>query len=139
VVVFGFFSGMFFGPAPAQDSDKVTYPFLGPFTGMMSSVLTAIHSILIKAAIEVLQGKTMDLVWYNNSLSAIGLLPLVLLTGEWQEAVLLFTSAAEDGADQYSPLHTFIVGSIITGIFGYILLSQSIEIMLNCGVASSLT
>jgi GDP-fucose transporter C1 len=39
------------------------------------------HAIIIKKSLEVVDDKAMDLVYYNNVLSAWLLLPFVLLSG----------------------------------------------------------
>ena len=49
--------------------------------GIISSFTTALHAIIIKKSITVVDGKTMDLVYYNNVLSACLLTPFVLLSG----------------------------------------------------------
>ena len=56
----------------------------------------------------------MDLVYYNNLLSAILLSPLVFLSGEWETVLIM---AAEGGQQ----IKTFIGGAIITGIFGFLI------------------
>lgn len=56
----------------------------------------------------------MDLVYYNNLLSAIFLFPLVYLSGE---SVTVLEMVAIGG----TPLKTFLTGATITGVFGFLI------------------
>lgn len=56
----------------------------------------------------------MDLVYYNNLLSAVLLAPLVFLSGE-------STTVLEMVALGGPPLKTFITGATITGLFGFLI------------------
>lgn len=56
----------------------------------------------------------MDLVYYNNLLSAVLLSPLVLLSGESSIVVDMFLQGG-------STLNTFIGGAVITGVFGFLI------------------
>ncbi|TPX31628.1 hypothetical protein SeMB42_g07728 [Synchytrium endobioticum] len=112
----------------------------GVFWGLASSVTTAYHSIVIKSSLDVVRGSTMDLVWYNNVLSAVGLVPLVILGGEvptlyglaadavagsWSigdadgDTVGLQTSALEPIGGH--GLQVLLWGGFMTGIFGFLI------------------
>lgn len=120
IVFFGFMSGMFLNSGDgAVSGAAATYPVLGPFSGLVSSLTTAVHAVVIKNALDVVGGRTMDLVWWNNVLSAGALAPLVLLTGELGSAMSLFSADATESSA--SAIHTFIWGSIITGFFGFLI------------------
>ncbi|KAJ3066018.1 hypothetical protein HK102_007751, partial [Quaeritorhiza haematococci] len=54
----------------------------GILFGIFSSLTTAFHAIIIKDSLDVVRGKTLDLVYYNNLLSAVGLFPIMLFMGE---------------------------------------------------------
>lgn len=56
----------------------------------------------------------MDLVYYNNLLSAALLSPLVFLSGESDTVMRMI---GEGGA----PWRTFMLGAIITGVFGFLI------------------
>ncbi|KNZ75386.1 GDP-fucose transporter 1 [Termitomyces sp. J132] len=74
VVTIGFFIGVFL------DGTKVS--MLGVFFGVVSSGITALHSVVIKESLKVVDGSALLLSWYTNLLSAIVLLPICLLVGE---------------------------------------------------------
>lgn len=111
VVVSGFFLGMFGNPVHTAPK----YPVLGPLSGLASSFGTAVHSIMIKSSLDIFEGSTMELVWWNNVYSVIGLIPLVVLTGELSAFSALLQEANP------AALTTFIQGSIITGVFGFLI------------------
>lgn len=50
--------------------------------GFISSLTTAAHATVIKRSLPVVSGSTIHLAWYTNALSAVGLAPLVIVTGE---------------------------------------------------------
>ena len=115
----------------------------GVFWGLASSVTTAFHSIVIKSSLDVVKGSTMDLVWYNNVLSAVGLIPIVIIGGEVSTIYGLVADAAAgswgigglgdaDGDTvgiDYSVqesigtqgLKVLLWGGFITGIFGFLI------------------
>lgn len=116
----------------------------GVFWGLASSMTTAFHSIVIKSSLDVVKGSTMDLVWYNNVLSAVGLIPIVIIGGEVPTLYGLVAEAAAgswgigglgdaDGdtvgtigttvTDSISNqgLQVLLWGGFITGIFGFLI------------------
>jgi GDP-fucose transporter C1 len=106
IVCFGFFLGV--------TSQHLHASPLGTMLGVFSSLTTSVHAIIVKKSLSVVKGSTMDLVYYNNLLSAILLSPLILFSGE-SEAVLQMVAVG--GA----PLKTFIMGAMITGVFGFLI------------------
>ena len=54
----------------------------GVFFGVTSSVTTALHAVVIKRSLAVVDGQTVVLAYYNNVLTAVLLLPVVVLAGE---------------------------------------------------------
>jgi drug/metabolite transporter (DMT)-like permease len=54
----------------------------GVLLGVASSVTTALHAIIIKRSLAAVDGRTLDLAYYNNVLSAVLLLPAVVVVGE---------------------------------------------------------
>ena len=96
-------------------TDGVT--FTGVFFGILSSLTTAFHAIVIKESMEVVEGNTLELVWYNNVLSAVAMVPLVLISGEFDYALSFFL----ESTDESGLLKTFIMGTLVTGLFGYLI------------------
>lgn len=106
MVTLGFFVGVFL------DGTKVS--LIGIFFGVASSMITAMHSVVIKRALEVVKGSALTLSWHTNLFSALALFPILLLAGEGPGVYdLLFTPhyIKPGGID---PLTTFMWGSAIT-------------------------
>ena len=87
---------------------------LGTALGVFSSLTTSVHAIVVKRSLSVVQGSTMDLVYYNNLLSAALLSPLVLLSGEWPKVAEMVITGEQ-------ALQTFMIGAAVTGIFGFLI------------------
>ena len=108
VVTLGFFIGVFL--------DGTALSVKGISFGVASSLITAIHSVVIKQSLNVVGGSALLLSWYTNFLSAVALLPIVVLAGEAPGVLdLLFSpesTLSKNGA--LSPLWTFCWGSLIT-------------------------
>ena len=73
VVTIGFFVGVFL------DGAKVSP--VGVFFGVASSMITAMHSVVIKRSLDVVKGSALHLSWYTTLMSAVALVPLFLLRG----------------------------------------------------------
>ena len=82
---------------------------------------TAIHAIVIKKAHEVVKGGTIELVYYNNLLSAAVLLPLIMLSTEPRAVLDLLGSDYTSVTTTSSPLRTFIIGAAVTGFWGFLI------------------
>lgn len=89
--------------------------------GVVSSAITALHSVVIKKSLDVVKGSALHLSWYTNLLSAAILIPGFIIMGELPEVnKLLFepelnildTSTADGGG--MTKLGTFLWGSLIT-------------------------
>lgn len=128
VVTLGFFIGVFLDGTPVS--------LLGIFFGVTSSAITAVHSVVIKQSLNVVDGSALLLSWYTNLLSAVVLLPICFLAGEGSGiSTLLF--GVEEGIDGgMSPLATFFWGSMITGALGFLM---SIASLLSIKVTSPIT
>jgi GDP-fucose transporter C1 len=90
---------------------------VGVSFGVASSAITALHSVVIKKALDVVKGSALDLSWYTNLLSAVVLLPLMVVMGELPEVMKLFFESGEDIVDPnatFGVLGTFLWGSLIT-------------------------
>lgn len=66
---------------------------LGAIYGILSSITTALHAIVIKKALDVVKGNTMELVYYNNVLSFVGCLPVMWMSGEMNRFADLIAQA----------------------------------------------
>ena len=105
LVTTGFFVGVFL--------DGTEVSVIGVTFGVMSSMITAAHSVVIKRSLDVVKGSALHLSWYTNLYSAIALIPVIVVAGEVPAVAALF---AEPGplAVGISPLSTFLWGSAIT-------------------------
>jgi solute carrier family 35 (GDP-fucose transporter), member C1 len=111
IVTFGFFVGV--APSslvPASSSPSM----LSLFYGFLSSLFIAFHAVLIKTSLPHCDNSTIQLAWWQNAGSAVFLLPFVILNGEPEILRSKFLSAEWKGT-------TFIWGSTVTGIFGFLL------------------
>lgn len=107
-VTFGFFIGVFLDGTPLS--------IIGVSFGVASSAITAIHSVVIKQSLNVVNGSALALSWYTNILSSAVLAPLVVLAGEGPDVLKLLFGITEllVEPNTISPLKTYIWGSIIT-------------------------
>ncbi|KAJ3511320.1 hypothetical protein NLJ89_g4163 [Agrocybe chaxingu] len=130
VVTMGFFIGVFLDGTPIS--------LVGVFFGVASSAITAVHSVVIKQSLQVVGGSALSLSWYTNLLSAAVIFPLLILAGEGPDVLKLLFGIDEllVKAGSMSPLRTFLWGSMITGILGFMM---SIASLLSIKVTSPIT
>lgn len=103
----GFFVGVFL--------DAIPMSFVGIFFGVASSVITALHSVVIKQSLNVVDGSALLLSWYTNFLSSFIFLPLSLLAGEGPSVIsLLFGAEDLPAGKNMSAFQTYMWGSLIT-------------------------
>ncbi|THH12096.1 hypothetical protein EW146_g7825 [Bondarzewia mesenterica] len=121
IVTAGFFVGVFLDGTPVST--------LGVMFGVASSMVTALHAVVIKRALEVVGGSALHISWYSNLLSSVVLAPCVLLVGEGDAVVQLFFG---DGVG----LGTFLWGSAVTGALGFLM---SIASTLSIKITSPIT
>lgn len=57
-------------------------PVLGMVLGVASAAMVAIHAVLVKGALQSIEGKTLDLAYWQNALCAIALLPAIAVSEE---------------------------------------------------------
>jgi len=50
--------------------------------GVASSAITTVYSMVIKKGLDVIKGSTMNLSWCTNLLSAMVVIPLIILAGK---------------------------------------------------------
>lgn len=105
IVCLGFLVGV--------SSENMAVSGLGIFLGVCSSVTTASHAIVVKRALPVVNGSTMDLAYYSNFLSAFVFAPASLLF-EAGTVLRMF----QDGGEQF---RTFWIGGLVTGVFGFLI------------------
>ncbi|KAI9024110.1 hypothetical protein DFJ74DRAFT_667458 [Hyaloraphidium curvatum] len=109
IVVVGFLVGTLL------EDKEIKVSFWGVTFGVLSSVTTALHAIVIARSLEVVNNSTLDLVFYNNVLSAVGLVPIVLISGLWSEFAALSDMLGSGG------LGTLVWGTLVTGLFGFLI------------------
>ncbi|KAF8937199.1 hypothetical protein EDD21DRAFT_400349 [Dissophora ornata] len=106
IVVFcGFYTGV---------TSEVDVSQLGVFFGIVSSVTTSLHAIVIKKSLAAVNNSSIDLVYYNNVLSLMAMTPIIFLSGE---SSLVMERFDEDG---FASLRSFFFAAFITGIFGFL-------------------
>ncbi|ORY27496.1 hypothetical protein BCR39DRAFT_538287 [Naematelia encephala] len=113
-VTSGFFSGVLLDPSPSS-SNPTSHSHastLGPLFGVLSSLSSACHAVLIKRGLSTVQNSPIALSYYNNILSTAALVPLVILSGEAGGALRLL---------QGTERATFFWGAGITGFFGFLI------------------
>lgn len=108
VVTCGFIIGVFLDGTPISTT--------GIFFGVASSAIAAIHSVVIKQSLNVVNGSALALSWYSNLLSAILLIPVILVVGEVPAIMELLFGLDEllRPEDTITPLTTFLWGSLVT-------------------------
>ena len=124
-VTTGFFTGIFLDGTPLST--------LGIVCGALSSLVTALHSIVIKKSLDVqgINGSAIVLSWYMNAVSSFLLIPVVLFVGEGSDVVELLAKGLST-----SEARAFWVGSFITGTLGFLM---SIASLLSIKVTSPIT
>ncbi|KAG9082789.1 hypothetical protein FRC07_014107, partial [Ceratobasidium sp. 392] len=128
IVTGGFFTGVFLdhvtasslATAPSSTTTKPSGPSpLGIFFGILSSMSTAMHAVVIKRALDVVDGSAIDLAWYTNLLSAVAIVPIMLLAGEVPGILKLLSGPTTTGGE--SVLGAFLWGTAVTGVFGFLI------------------
>ncbi|SCZ97621.1 BZ3500_MvSof-1268-A1-R1_Chr4-3g07306 [Microbotryum saponariae] len=105
LVCFGFMAGV--------SAENMHTSMIGITLGVLSSVTTSVHAIVVKRSLAIVSD-TLDLAYYSNLLSALVILPFVLVSGEiW--VVLDMATGQSKG------LGTFITGAAVTGLFGFLI------------------
>ncbi|THH02590.1 hypothetical protein EW026_g308 [Hermanssonia centrifuga] len=82
--------------------------------GVLSSLFIAVHAVLIKVSLPHAHNSTIQLAYWQNLGSAIFLAPFILIQGEYGMLFELMASPDWNGK-------MFVWGSIITGVFGFLL------------------
>ncbi|KAH9974097.1 hypothetical protein BGW80DRAFT_1305250 [Lactifluus volemus] len=87
IITFGFFIGVFL--------DGTQISTLGVLFGITSSLMTAIHAAVMKRGFKVVEGSALSMSWYSNLLSAVLLVPFVIVLGEGPAALDLLYGRGE--------------------------------------------
>ena len=82
--------------------------------GVLSSLFIAVHAVLIKVSLPHAHNSTIQLAYWQNLGSAIFLAPFILIQGEYGKLLELMVRRDWNGG-------VFIWGSVITGVFGFLL------------------
>ncbi|RSH94472.1 hypothetical protein EHS25_004275 [Saitozyma podzolica] len=132
VVTSGFFSGVIFDPNHASSSASAAVASknsatIGIVFGGLSSLASAVHAVLIKRGLALVEGSPIALSYYNNILSTMALLPMVVLSGELPGTIRLLTGPEAS---------TFFWGATITGVFGFLI---SFAVFFSIKVTSPVT
>lgn len=122
-------AGFFVGVSPASLMNA--RPIMPVTYGTLSSIMLALHAVLIKSADNHVgsDNSVIKLAYYGNLMSAVILMPFIALNGEF--APMMARWAA--GGDQ---LKVFVIGTAITGVFGFML---GVASMLSIKVTSPVT
>jgi len=110
--------GVAFGVASSVTTYVLFAFFRDQYFFLKTSSRRALHAVAIKHSLDIVKEDTMALVFYNNVLSAIALLPPVLLSRELPTLVGLW---ADHSASASSAISHMIVGTIVTGVFGFLI------------------
>ncbi|KAF7293041.1 TPT domain-containing protein [Mycena indigotica] len=129
IVTAGFFIGVFLDGTPLS--------MVGVGFGVASSTITATHSVIIKQSLKVVNDSTILLSWYTNLLNVFVLLPIVMFVEGGDVMKLLFgIEELAKAPGEWSALRTFVYGSLITGVVGFLM---SLASLLSIKVTSPIT
>jgi len=126
-------AGFFLGVSPAsyftsvRNAPKTTV--ISVVFGTLSSLTLSIHAVLVKSAYACVDNSVIKFTYWGNLLSALALVPGIILNGELGPAVKLLLSGGETS-------HVFLMGSAVTGVFGFLL---SMATLLSIKVTSPVT
>jgi len=116
VVTLGFLVGVFPSTAsaiPNSSTESLSYiAARGILFGFISSFMIAVHAVLIKSTLPVVNNSSIQLAYWTNAGAALFLVPLVVLNGE---------IAALTELVQMDGWSVFVIGSAVTGVFGFFL------------------
>ncbi len=102
-------------------SQAPSVSFMSLIYGLLSSLFIAVHSVLIKSSLPHCNGSTIHLAYWTNLGSAIFVAPFVVLKGEpWRVLDLLASNAIIGAVDVWN-VRVFVIGSLVTGTFGFLL------------------
>ncbi|VDB86577.1 unnamed protein product [Peniophora sp. CBMAI 1063] len=107
--------GFFIGVAPERSLPVASIPsVISLVYGLLSSLMIALHAVLIKSALPICNNSTIQLAYWTNLGSAILLAPFILIVGEPSKLLALVS-------EPQSNIRILLWGSLVTGIFGFLL------------------
>ena len=112
IVTFGFFVGVVLDKSYSSFGNSNAT--LGIVCGLVSTLTTSLHAVVIKRSLDIVNGDTLELAWYNNLLSALVLLPVIHLAGETPAIIDLLTIVELAKGEEWTTWQTFLVGTAIT-------------------------
>jgi len=101
----GFYTGV---------TSEVNVSTRGIFFGIVSSITTSLHAIVIKKSLAAVNNSSIDLVYYNNILSFLACTPIVFMSGEISEVI---EKLSVDGIEVF---YSFLFAALVTGFFGFL-------------------
>ncbi|KAG9327319.1 hypothetical protein KVV02_007095 [Mortierella alpina] len=105
IVFCGFYTGV---------TSEINVSQLGVFFGVVSSITTSLHAIVIKKSLVAVNNSSIDLVYYNNALSLMAMTPIVFLSGEATQVIGIY------GDEGMQAFKSFLIAAFVTGIFGFL-------------------
>ncbi|EMD41918.1 hypothetical protein CERSUDRAFT_110473 [Gelatoporia subvermispora B] len=114
IVTAGFFLGIVPSSVGSEQQWHEAPSRLSIVYGILSSFFIAVHSVLIKFSLPHAHNSTIQLAYWQNLGSAVFLAPFILFQGEYGKLVELMRNPSWNGG-------VFAWGSIVTGIFGFLL------------------
>jgi len=100
--------------APSQP--RAEAPMLGMVFGVASAAMVAIHAVLVKSALKFVDGRALDLAYWQNALCALALVPAIIFSDELGTLAKMINGAEGSGS-----LTAFVSGSLITGVVGFLI------------------
>ncbi|KAG0041831.1 hypothetical protein BGZ83_001244 [Gryganskiella cystojenkinii] len=101
----GFYTGV---------TSEINVSKLGVIFGIVSSVTTSLHAIVIKKSLPAVNNSSIDLVFYNNVLSLCATTPIIFLSGESAQVAYIYEN------EGFQAFHQFLIAAFVTGIFGFL-------------------
>ncbi|KAB5592606.1 GDP-fucose transporter 1 [Ceratobasidium theobromae] len=110
----------------------------GLIYGALSALAIAVHAVLVGAALPKVNGSALELAYWTNAGTAALLAPVVLLNGEGAKVLAgsQMWMAGLAQADNKINWSVFIIGSLVTGVFGFLL---CISTLISIKVTSPVT
>jgi GDP-fucose transporter C1 len=107
----------------------------GLLYGVLSALAIAAHAVLIGAALPKVNGSALELAYWTNAGTAVFLVPVVLVGGEAQKLWVVSQTWANGSTQQHTmdvDWNVFLVGSFVTGVFGFLLCIASLTSIKVC-------
>ncbi|KAF9920432.1 hypothetical protein FBU30_009762 [Linnemannia zychae] len=106
IVFCGFYTGV---------TTEINVSKQGIFFGVVSSITTSLHAIVIKKSLGAVNNSSIDLVYYNNVLSLFATTPIFFMSGEYSTVMALLST------EGFGAFKSFFFAALVTGIFGFLI------------------